>query len=85
MHQKVKERILALKNLMNPLLIPFFIRSGTLLGWYRQCGVIPYTSDLDSATYASEELIQLFIKNKVGLSLTYIYGLVENGYHFILK
>jgi hypothetical protein len=85
MDQKVKEGILALKKLMNPLLIPFFISSGTLLGWYRQCGVIPYTSDLDSGTwaqYASEQLTQLFIHNKVGLSLKYIYGLVENGYQY---
>jgi hypothetical protein len=73
---------------MNPLLIPFFISSGTLLGWYRQCGVIPYTSDLDTATwalYAFEKLTQLFIHNKVGLSLTYIYGLVENGYQKSLR
>ena len=28
--------------------------SGSLLGWYRQCGAIPYTSDADTATWASD-------------------------------
>ena len=27
--------------------------SGSLLGWYRQCGAIPYTSDADTASWAS--------------------------------
>jgi len=85
MNGSVKEGILALKRFTKKLLIPFYISSGTLLGWYRQCGVIPYTSDVDTATwaiYASEQTTDLFINNKVGLRLAYIYGLVENGYQF---
>ncbi|KAL8601923.1 hypothetical protein ACOMHN_020658 [Nucella lapillus] len=27
--------------------LPFWLSSGTALGWYRQCDVIPYSSDLD--------------------------------------
>ncbi|KRY01625.1 Uncharacterized protein T4E_10150 [Trichinella pseudospiralis] len=27
---------------------------GTLLGWYRDCGIIPYTTDMDMASFASE-------------------------------
>jgi len=87
MNGRVEEGILALKRFTKKLLIPFYISSGTLLGWYRQCGVIPYTSDVDTATwamYASEQMTNLFINNKVGLRLAYIYGLVENGYQYAL-
>ena len=85
MDSRVKQALLALKQFLKKLLIPFYISSGTLLGWYRQCGVIPYTSDVDTATwalYASRHLTQQFIHNKTGLKLTYIYGLVENGYQY---
>ncbi|GFT30497.1 fukutin [Nephila pilipes] len=43
-----------LKAVFNPLLMHFWIWSGTMLGWYRQCGVIPYTSDVDFGSWASE-------------------------------
>ncbi|GFW46479.1 fukutin [Trichonephila clavipes] len=43
-----------LKAIFNPLLMHFWIWSGTMLGWYRQCGVIPYTSDVDFGAWASE-------------------------------
>ncbi|CAG2109664.1 unnamed protein product [Medioppia subpectinata] len=60
---------------------------GTLLGWYRQCGVIPYTSDVDTGTwaaFASDQLIDAFIHNDVNLKLSYIYGFIENGLQFAL-
>ena len=31
-----------------------WIASGSLLGWYRQCGAIPYTSDADTASWADD-------------------------------
>ena len=82
MDRKVREALIALKTFTSKLFIPFFISSGTLLGWYRQCGVIPYTSDLDTgtwATYASPQLIDKFIHNDVVLRLKFIFGFVENG------
>ncbi|CAG2172132.1 unnamed protein product, partial [Oppiella nova] len=72
MDNKVREALIALKTFTSKLFIPFFISSGTLLGWLRQCGVIPYTSDLDTATwatYASPQLIDKFIHNDVVLRL----------------
>lgn len=36
------------KLVLDELGLPLKISSGTLLGWYRQCDFIPYTSDLDT-------------------------------------
>jgi fukutin len=85
MDKKAEESIVSLKTFMKKMLMPFWISSGTLLGWYRQCGIIPYTSDADFATwsiYASESVTQQFIKNDVGLKLRYIYGIPEDGYQY---
>ena len=41
-----------MKALGRHLRMEFFIACGTLLGWYRQCHVTPYTSDTDFATWA---------------------------------
>ena len=32
--------------------VPIVIASGTLLGWYRECGIIAHTNDLDFAVVA---------------------------------
>ncbi len=43
---------------MNKELKQFWIGLGTLLGWYRQCGVFSYAGDTDFITwskYASKE------------------------------
>ena len=86
-NQKVLEGLRALKQFTKKLEIPFFIVSGTLLGWYRQCSVIPHTFDVDTATwsiYASDQTIDSFIHNDALLKLAYIYGLVNNGLEFAL-
>lgn len=44
--------ILAMKNLMQRLRMEFWISCGTLLGWYRQCSVIPHTTDVDTGTWS---------------------------------
>ncbi|XP_054158537.1 ribitol-5-phosphate transferase FKTN-like [Oppia nitens] len=85
MDQSVKDALVSLKTMARQLHIPIFISSGTLLGWYRQCSVIPYTSDLDTATwarYATDQATDQWLHNKVGFRLTYIYGLLDNGYQY---
>ena len=46
-----KYGIIAMKSLMYQLKMQFWIVCGTLLGWYRQCHVTPYTGDTDFATW----------------------------------
>ncbi|CAG2174682.1 unnamed protein product, partial [Oppiella nova] len=87
MDNRVRDGLTALKTLTSKLLIPFFITSGTLLGWHRQCGVIPYTGDVDTgtwATYASVSLIDAFVHNNESLELSYIYGFIENSLQFAM-
>ena len=47
-----KEAIAGMKSLMKTLEMQFFIACGTLLGWFRQCNVTPYTTDTDFATWS---------------------------------
>ncbi len=39
--------VVLLKKLFNKLNVSFFLSHGTLLGWYRECGFILHTEDLD--------------------------------------
>lgn len=32
----------------------YWLMAGTLLGWYRECGVIPYTTDADMSLYSDQ-------------------------------
>ncbi|KAI1303625.1 Fukutin [Halotydeus destructor] len=44
--------VVSLKHLTKELRINFWLAAGTLLGWYRECDVIPYTNDFDFATWS---------------------------------
>ncbi|XP_076451230.1 ribitol-5-phosphate transferase FKTN-like [Babylonia areolata] len=47
----VRKRVLQILNItartLDRLGLPFWLSAGTLLGWYRQCDVVPYTNDVD--------------------------------------
>ncbi|CAG2116724.1 unnamed protein product, partial [Medioppia subpectinata] len=65
----------------------FGLQSVNLLRNNITCGVIPYTTDVDTGTwaaFASDQLIDAFIHNDVNLKLLYIYGAVKNGLQFAL-
>ncbi|CAF1463798.1 unnamed protein product, partial [Didymodactylos carnosus] len=82
-----QEIIVKLKILFKHFHIPFFIYSGTLLGWYRQCSFIPYTTDIDFATFsqfASNETTER-LGNKsleLDLPLVHIFGLSEYAFEY---
>ncbi|KAI1303561.1 Fukutin [Halotydeus destructor] len=50
--KKGLQGVVAMKKLTKHMRINFWLDSGTLLGWYRECDVIPYTDDYDFATWA---------------------------------
>ena len=57
------------------------------LGWYRQCNVISYTTDIDfgaDSRFASEELSESLMTNKYKFKFLYIWGIVSKGYEYSL-
>lgn len=80
--------IRSIKGLMHSMQMEFWIAAGTLLGWYRQCDVIPYTTDSDFATWSSYALrgppnITQQLRKRAPfhrLTLWKWYGKPENGY-----
>lgn len=66
---------------LNKLKVPFWISSGTLLGWYRQCDLIPHTTDVDIGIRIHDyrhDIIDEMEKN--GLMLKDIYGKKDDSY-----
>ncbi|CAH2293888.1 fukutin [Pelobates cultripes] len=65
---------------LDTLGISFWLSSGTCLGWYRQCNIIPYSKDVDIGiliqNYKSD-IIPSF--QKTGLTLKHKFGKVEDS------
>ncbi|KAK7909310.1 hypothetical protein WMY93_013994 [Mugilogobius chulae] len=60
--------------------VPFWISSGTCLGWLRQCGVISYSRDVDIGVFISDfrpEIVQVLVQ--AGLTLKHRFGKVEDS------
>ncbi|KAI0985860.1 hypothetical protein GJ496_005496 [Pomphorhynchus laevis] len=75
--QRIKPGILSLKSKGNALRKRFFISDGTLLGWYRQCGIILQSQDVDFSmlwTEYDKKIHNTFLGNK-DLYLFTEYGL----------
>ncbi|KAL7676085.1 hypothetical protein ACOME3_002341 [Neoechinorhynchus agilis] len=53
-NEKILPGIVAIKKQMKSLGKNFFLAGGTLLGWYRQCGIIEQSKDVDFAIFDSE-------------------------------
>lgn len=46
----------------------YWLMSGTLLGWYRECGIIPHTKDSDISLYSNQfepKLEEFFLKDRL--------------------
>ncbi|KAM6902795.1 ribitol-5-phosphate transferase FKTN isoform 1-T1 [Xenentodon cancila] len=60
--------------------IPFWISSGTCLGWFRQCSIISYSRDVDIGIFVADfkpDIIAAF--RDAGLSLKHKFGKVEDS------
>lgn len=81
------EAIQELKNQFREKLIPVWIASGTLLGWYRQCSIIPYTHDVDLAAWIKDfdpSLIDHLNSNSKTM-INAILGMPEDSLQFIFN
>lgn len=62
----------------------YWLAGGTLLGWYRDCGIIPHTQDVDFAIWAHEyetSIKKAFLGNKV-VRVWGTLGLVNDSFEF---
>lgn len=72
---------------LESLNLHYWLSCGSLLGWYRECGIIPFTHDIDFNVWAHEHDISFanFFKGNKNLWLQMILGYPENNYEFRLK
>ncbi|KAM9801006.1 ribitol-5-phosphate transferase FKTN [Neosynchiropus ocellatus] len=60
--------------------VPFWISSGTCLGWFRQCGLISYSHDVDIGIFVRDyrdDIVKQFAN--AGLALKHKFGKVEDS------
>lgn len=64
----------------------YWLAGGTLLGWYRDCGIIPFTQDVDIAIWAHEyddRIKKHFLGNKI-VRIWGTLGLLNDSFEFRL-
>lgn len=78
--KKVKSLLHLTARTLGHLGIPFWLSSGTCLGWFRQCSVISYSRDVDIGIFIVDfrsDIIAAF--RDAGLSLKHKFGKVEDS------
>ncbi|XP_041825986.1 fukutin [Melanotaenia boesemani] len=78
--RKVKTLLHLAARTLAQLHIPFWLSSGTCLGWFRQCSVISYSRDVDIGIFITDfrsDIIPAF--RDAGLSLKHKFGKVEDS------
>ncbi|KAF7659710.1 hypothetical protein LDENG_00294060 [Lucifuga dentata] len=66
--------------------VPFWLSSGTCLGWFRQCNIIPYSRDVDIGIFIADfrpDIITAF--QDAGLTLKHKFGKVRTFGRFYFK
>uniref|UniRef100_A0A8C7S398 Ribitol-5-phosphate transferase n=1 Tax=Oncorhynchus mykiss TaxID=8022 RepID=A0A8C7S398_ONCMY len=77
---KAKALLHLAARILTELRVPFWLSSGTCLGWFRQCGIIPYSKDVDLGIWIKDyrhDISQAF--QKAGLPLKHKFGKVEDS------
>ncbi|XP_013888474.1 ribitol-5-phosphate transferase FKTN [Austrofundulus limnaeus] len=79
-HRKAKSLLQLASRTLAALHIPFWISSGTCLGWFRQCSIISYSRDVDIGVFITDfrpEVVSAF--RDAGFSLKHKFGKVEDS------
>ncbi|PIC40719.1 hypothetical protein B9Z55_008366 [Caenorhabditis nigoni] len=64
-----------------------FLNGGTLLGWYRECSVIPHTADMDLSVFAENynpEFVDKMEKNQSGFRISRKFGMINDSFELTL-
>ncbi|XP_022624143.1 fukutin isoform X5 [Seriola dumerili] len=78
--RKVKSLLHLAARTLARLDIPFWLSSGTCLGWFRQCSIISYSRDVDIGIFIVDfrtDILAAF--RDAGLSLKHKFGKVEDS------
>ncbi|XP_047228727.1 fukutin isoform X1 [Girardinichthys multiradiatus] len=78
--RKAKALLNLAARTLGELDIPFWISSGTCLGWFRQCSIISYSQDVDIGIFITDfrpDIAEAF--RDAGLSLKHKFGKVEDS------
>ena len=93
-NHNTKMSIVYLKELLRPLHVPFWLISGSLLGWFRECRAIPYTTDADFAAFnfsLNQQVVNDILskttlrRNKNNLHFLYRFGIISKGFELSFK
>ncbi|EGD78238.1 fukutin [Salpingoeca rosetta] len=71
----------SVSRVLDTLMIPYWIGSGTLLGYYRQCDFIDYSNDVDIGMFIEDYdpgMVAAF--EDVGLRLSHRFGIPSDGF-----
>ncbi|KAK3527150.1 hypothetical protein QTP86_014575, partial [Hemibagrus guttatus] len=77
---KAKSLLHLAARVLSGLQVPFWLSSGTCLGWFRQCNIISYSKDVDLGIWIKDyrhDITQAF--QKAGLSLKHKFGKIEDS------
>ncbi|VDK44474.1 unnamed protein product [Cylicostephanus goldi] len=86
--EKTVQAMSALVRLLITFDIYPFFNGGTLLGWYRECGIIPHTNDIDFAAFIEDynpDFLEHLQSGKSKFKLKRKFGKVNDSYEFTLR
>ncbi|XP_037547748.1 fukutin [Nematolebias whitei] len=78
--RKAKSLLHSAARTLAALRVPFWISSGTCLGWFRQCSIISYSRDVDIGIFITDfrpDIVTAF--RDAGFSLKHKFGKVEDS------
>ncbi|XP_076353108.1 ribitol-5-phosphate transferase FKTN-like isoform X2 [Tachypleus tridentatus] len=79
--QSAKKLLVKAKEILDGLGVPFWLSSGTCLGFFRECDIISYSKDVDLGIWIKDyrpEIIPEFSTNNI--PLTHQFGKVEDSF-----
>ncbi len=85
-NERVKPRLEYISSVFESVYKQYWLGSGTLLGWYRDCGIIPHTLDIDLYTWAHEvdsSIQRPFLGNKL-IRIWGVYGFLNDSLEYRL-
>ncbi|XP_060702131.1 fukutin isoform X1 [Hemiscyllium ocellatum] len=73
--KKAKDLLHLAAKTLNGQEMPFWLSSGTCLGWFRQCNIIPYSKDVDLGIFIKDYKVDIITAfQRAGLPLKHKFG-----------